>query len=53
MNLSSGLSSVGAIIGVFYGVTQRKSVWTTAGLTILFAIGGAATGVAIKQFSDN
>jgi len=53
MNLSSGLSSVGAIIGVFYGVTKRKSVWTTAGITILFAIGGAAAGVAIKQFSNN
>ena len=53
MNISGGLSSVGAIIGVFYGVSQRKSVWTTAGLTILFALGGAAAGVAIKQFSDN
>jgi hypothetical protein len=53
MNLSGGLTSVGAIIGVFYGVSQRKSFWTTAGFTILFAVGGAAVGTAIKQFSND
>ena len=53
MNLSGGLTSVGAIIGVFYGVSQRKSFWTTAGFTILFALGGAAAGTTIKQFSND
>ena len=52
MNLSGGLTSVGAIIGVFYGVSQRKSFWTTAGFAILFALGGAAAGTALKQFTN-
>lgn len=48
MDLTTGLSSVGAIGGIAYGVSKNKSFWTTAGFAILFAIGGAALGTGIK-----
>jgi hypothetical protein len=37
-------SSLGAIVGIWYGVSKNKGFWATAGFTILFAIGGTALG---------
>lgn len=51
MDVTTGLTSVGAIGGIAYGVSKSKSFWTTAGFAILFAIGGAALGTAIKSFN--
>ena len=36
--------SLGAIVGIWYGVSKNKGFWATAGFTILFAIGGTALG---------
>ena len=52
MKITSALSSLGAVYGIYYGVSKKKSFWTTAGFTILFSIGGAALGApynAIKE----
>ena len=43
MNAST-FSSIGAIAGIWYGVSKSKGFWATAGFTILFAVGGAALG---------
>jgi hypothetical protein len=53
MRVSSALTSVGAVYGIYYGVSKGKSFWTTAGFTILFAIGGAALGAAYHAVTDN
>lgn len=53
MRVTGALSSIGAVYGIYYGVSKGKSFWTTAGFTILFAIGGAAAGTAINAFTDN
>ena len=52
MRLSSALSSLGAVAGIAYGVSNRKSFWTTAGFAILFAIGGAALGTAYNSITN-
>jgi len=44
MQVSKSLSSLGAVAGLYYGVTKNKGFWGTAGFTLLFAIGGAALG---------
>lgn len=44
MDVSKALTSVGAVFGLYYGVTKNKGFWGTAGLTLLCAIGGAALG---------
>jgi len=46
------LSSVGAVLGIYYGVSNGKSFWTTTGFAILFAIGGASLGVAYQMVSN-
>lgn len=48
MNVTSALTSLGALGGLTYSVTKGKSFWTTAGFTILFAISGAALGTAYE-----
>ena len=53
MKLTSALSSFGAVAGIFYGVKQNKSFWTTAGFAILFSIGGAALGTGINYIYKN
>jgi hypothetical protein len=52
MNLTSALTSVGAVGGIAYGVSKKKSFWTTIGFTILFSIGGAALGTAIQSIKE-
>jgi hypothetical protein len=52
MKYSSVLSSLGAVGGIYYGVSKKKSFWTTAGFTILFAIGGGALGTAIETIIE-
>ena len=52
MKVSTALSSLGAVAGIYYGVSNKKSFWTTAGFTILFAIGGAALGTAYNAISN-
>lgn len=44
MEVSKSLTSLGAIAGLYYGVTKNKGFWGTAGFTLLFAIGGTALG---------
>lgn len=52
MRVSSALSSLGAVAGIAYGVSKKKSFWTTAGFAILFAIGGAAIGTAYNALTE-
>jgi len=52
MKVSSALSSLGAVGGIYYGVTKSKGFWTTAGFAILFAIGGAALGNAYESITN-
>jgi hypothetical protein len=49
MKVTSALSSAGAIVGIYYGVSKGKSFWTTAGFAILFSFGGAALGVTYNS----
>ena len=44
MEATKTLGSVGAALGIYYGMTKQKGFWITAGLVALFAIGGAALG---------
>ena len=44
MEVPKALTSLGAVAGLYYGVTKNKGFWGTAGFTLLFAIGGAALG---------
>jgi hypothetical protein len=44
MEVHKALTSLGAVAGIYYGVTKNKGFWATAGFTLLFAIGGAAIG---------
>ena len=44
MEVSKALTSLGAVAGIYYGVTKNKGFWATAGFTLLFAIGGSALG---------
>jgi hypothetical protein len=44
MEVSKALTSIGAVTGLYYGVTKNKGFWGTAGFTLLFAIGGVALG---------
>jgi hypothetical protein len=50
VNATSGLSSLGAVLGIYYGVSKGKGFWATAGFTLLFSIGGAALGNAYESF---
>ena len=52
MKVGTALTTIGAIGGLAYGVSQRKSFWTTAGFTILFAVVGAAAGVAVNTITE-
>jgi hypothetical protein len=52
MDITTGLTSVGAIGGIAYGVSKGKSFWTTAGFAIIFAIAGAGVGTAIKMIKS-
>ena len=52
MNLKPALTSLGAIGGIAYGVSKKKSFWTTIGFTILFSIGGAVLGTAIESIKE-
>lgn len=47
----SALASVGAVVGIYYGVSKRKSFWVTAGFTILFSVGGAALGATYQSIT--
>jgi len=38
----NGAGSLGAIIGIYYGVSKGKGFWHVAGYSILFALGGVA-----------
>lgn len=52
MDATSALTSVGAIGGIAYAVSKRKSFWATAGFAVLFALGGAAVGTAINVYKN-
>jgi hypothetical protein len=53
VKLTTALSSAGAVLGIYYGVSKRKSFWTTAGFTILFSIGGAAIGTFYNAIQND
>jgi len=46
------LTSIGALGGIAYAVSKKKSFWTTAGFAILFALTGAAIGTGIKMYKN-
>ena len=48
MDVTKSLSSLGAVLGIYYGVSKSKGFWATAGFTILFAVGGASIGKAYE-----
>jgi hypothetical protein len=52
MQLTSALSSGGAVLGIYYGISKNKSFWTTAGFAILFSLGGAALGTFINTVTE-
>jgi hypothetical protein len=52
MKVTSALSSMGAVYGIYFGVKKKKTFWETAGFTILFAIGGAALGSAYNTITN-
>jgi len=47
--VTSGLSSIGAIGGIAYAVSKRKTFWVTATYGLVFAIAGAAVGTIINN----
>jgi hypothetical protein len=53
MDVTTGLTSVGAIGGIAYGVSKKKSFWTTAGFAIIFAIAGAGLATAVKMVKND
>lgn len=53
MDITPALTSVGALGGIAYGVSKGKPFWATAAFAILFGIGGAALGMAVKNFQEN
>jgi hypothetical protein len=48
---TSPLVSIGAITGIYYGVSKGKGFWGTAAFVVLFAIGGAALAEAYKYIN--
>jgi hypothetical protein len=53
MKVTSTLSSLGAVYGIYYGVKNQKGFWQTAGFTLLFAIGGSMLGTAYNSITNN
>lgn len=53
MDITKGLTSVGAIAGIAYGISKSKSFWITAGYCIAFAAGGCAIGIAIQSKNNS
>lgn len=53
MNFTNAFTSVGAIAGLGYGVVKRKPLWAIAGLTIVFAVAGAALGSSIENLKKD
>ena len=51
MNITSALTSVGAVGGIAYGVYNQKSFWATAGYALLFAFAGASLATAYNSFT--
>jgi|LakMenEpi03Aug12_release.lakeMendotaPanAssembly.Ray.scaffolds.fasta_scaffold46063_3 hypothetical protein len=55
-NLQVGLSSVGAVAGLYYAFSKKKGFWGYAGFFILGSLAGSLTAMAIQSFqkpSDN
>jgi len=52
LKVSAALTSLGAVAGIWYGVSQRKSFWSIAGFAILFSVGGAALGTVYGALND-
>jgi len=48
VDVTKVLSSLGAVAGIYYGVTKGKGFWVTAGFALLFSVGGAALGSAYE-----
>jgi hypothetical protein len=53
MKTAPALTQIGAIAGLFYGVSKQKPFWTTAGLTLLFAVGGTVLGMTYDSIKKN
>jgi hypothetical protein len=50
MNYTSSLTSIGALVGVFYGIKKQKKFWGTAGYVVTFSLVGASIGYGINYF---
>jgi hypothetical protein len=50
--LTSILTSGGALVGIIYGVSKQKAFWATAGFALLFSIAGAAAGSVIQSIKN-
>ena len=49
----NGIGSLGAIVGIYYGVTKSKGFWGTAGFALLFALGGVAVGKVYESIKND
>ena len=52
MEYTSGLTSLGALAGVFYGIKKQKKFWGTAGYVVIFSLVGASIGLGINYFHN-
>ncbi len=52
MDVVKTTSSIGTIIGIYYGVTKGRGFWFTASFALLGAIGGAALGTAYQSVKN-
>jgi hypothetical protein len=52
MNYTKSLTSIGALVGVFYGIKKQKSFWGTASYVLIFSLAGATIGFGINQFKN-
>ena len=48
-NLNVGLSSIGALGGLYYAFTKKKGFWGYAGFFILGSLAGSLTAMAIES----
>jgi hypothetical protein len=46
------LTYVGAISGIFYAMSKKKTLATTVGYALLFGLVGATAGATIQMIKD-
>jgi len=44
---------IGAMAGIFYGISKQQTFWGIAGYSVLFAAAGAGVGLAYQSIVKN